>query len=88
LNTSARAATKSDDLRAELCGQVSRAVRWEDSLRTLHSLGCRTFVELGPGQVLTGMVKRTLPEVETLAAGTPEALARVAATLTSAPAAS
>jgi [acyl-carrier-protein] S-malonyltransferase len=81
LNTSASATSKADELRQELCTQVARAVRWEDSLRTLHSLGCRTFLELGPGQVLSGMVKRTLPDVETLAAGTPDALASAAMAL-------
>jgi [acyl-carrier-protein] S-malonyltransferase len=81
LNTSARAASQAGELRDELCTQVARPVRWDDSLRTLNALGSRTFVELGPGQVLSGMVKRTLPDAETLAAGTPDALANVAAAL-------
>ncbi len=74
LNTTAQLTTAASDIRAELCGQVSRAVRWEDSLRTLHSLGCRTFVEFGPGQVLSGMARRTLPDVVTYSAGTPESV--------------
>jgi [acyl-carrier-protein] S-malonyltransferase len=74
LNTTAQAATRADQLREELCGQVSHAVQWEASLRALHDLGCRTFLELGPGQVLTGMVRRTLAGVTTHAAGTPETI--------------
>jgi [acyl-carrier-protein] S-malonyltransferase len=81
LNTTAQSTTSAATIRDELCGQVSHAVRWEDSLRTLHAMGCRTFLELGPGAVLSGMVKRTLPDVEILAAATPESLATVVAAL-------
>jgi [acyl-carrier-protein] S-malonyltransferase len=45
-------------LSAQLCGPV----RWRQSLETLHRNGARTFVELGPGGVLTGLVKRVLAE--------------------------
>ena len=41
-------------------------------------MGCTTIVELGPGQVLTGLVRRTLPDARALAAGNPEALAAAA----------
>jgi [acyl-carrier-protein] S-malonyltransferase len=51
LNTTAQPATTAAEIRDELCGQVCRAVRWEDSLRALYAMGCRTFLELGPGQV-------------------------------------
>lgn len=44
-------------LSAQLCGPV----RWRQSLATMHAAGARTFVELGPGAVLTGLVKRALP---------------------------
>ena len=44
-------------LSAQLCGPV----RWRQSLATMHAAGARTFVELGPGGVLTGLVKRALP---------------------------
>lgn len=45
--------------------QVAGAVRWTDSLRTLHGLGVDTFVEVGPGRVLSGLVGKTLPEATT-----------------------
>ncbi len=47
-------------LSAQLCGPV----RWRQSLAALHGAGARTFVELGPGGVLTGLAKRTLPAGE------------------------
>jgi len=46
--------------------QVKSPVLWEDSIRRLVALGVNTFVELGPGKVLTGLIKRTVPELKTL----------------------
>jgi hypothetical protein len=37
-------------------------------------MGCRTVLELGPGQLLTGMVRRTLPGVAASAASDPDAI--------------
>lgn len=41
-----------------LIAQVSRPVRWEDVVRRLASEGVRTYVEVGPGQVLAGLVRK------------------------------
>ena len=49
-----------------LVDQVSGAVRWEQSVRHLLDLGVDTFVECGPGKVLTGLVKKIAPEVNLL----------------------
>jgi len=46
-----------------LVKQVSGAVRWEQSVRHLLDLGVDTFVECGPGKVLTGLVKKIAPSV-------------------------
>jgi len=49
-----------------LVDQVSGAVRWEQSVRHLLDLGVDTFVECGPGKVLTGLVKKIAPGVNLL----------------------
>ncbi|MDR3540858.1 MAG: ACP S-malonyltransferase [Desulfosporosinus sp.] len=49
-----------------LVKQVSGAVRWEQSVRHLLDLGVDTFVECGPGKVLTGLVKKIAPEANLL----------------------
>jgi acyl transferase domain-containing protein len=52
------------DIRAGLVGALTAPVRWSDVLETLHSLGARRFLEVGPGNVLTGLVRKTLADVE------------------------
>lgn len=46
-----------------LVAQVSAPVRWEESLRKMADLGVERFVEIGPGKVLSGLVKRTVKGV-------------------------
>ena len=48
--------------RALMNAQLCSPVRWHQSLLTFAEAGFSTFVELGPGNVLTGLVKRTLPD--------------------------
>jgi [acyl-carrier-protein] S-malonyltransferase len=48
------------DVRRELAENLLRPVRWRETLLALRAHGAERFVELGPGAVLTGMVKRTL----------------------------
>jgi [acyl-carrier-protein] S-malonyltransferase len=63
LNGSARAATTADELRAELEVQIARPVRWSESMARCAELGVDAFVELGPGQTLSGLAKRAVPGV-------------------------
>jgi [acyl-carrier-protein] S-malonyltransferase len=47
-----------DDIRRTLVAQVLHGVRWEDSMRRMLADGFDTFYEIGPGRVLTGLLKR------------------------------
>jgi len=56
-----------DLLNAQLCSPV----RWRQTLLNLQNAGAKTFIELGPGSVLTGMAKRTVSDCNTLSVSTP-----------------
>ncbi|PQV64782.1 [Acyl-carrier-protein] S-malonyltransferase [Abditibacterium utsteinense] len=57
-NTTARPATKSEELRAALRPQMTSAVNWTQTVQKMIEDGATNFIELGPGTVLTGLVKR------------------------------
>jgi [acyl-carrier-protein] S-malonyltransferase len=73
-NVDARAHTAADDWPALLSAQLCSPVRWRQSLETLQSMGATRFVEVGPGGVLTGLARRTLPEAPASAVATPDDL--------------
>jgi len=68
-NTTARPITHPDDIRAELAAQLTAPVRWVESVRAMHQAGVTLFVELGPKDVLCGLIKRIVEGVETRAIG-------------------
>jgi [acyl-carrier-protein] S-malonyltransferase len=57
-----------DDVRRRLAEALTRPVRWRETMLALHRLGAERFVEVGPGRVLSGLVKRTLRDVELVSA--------------------
>jgi len=57
-NVDAAPHSEPDDLRKTLVAQVVGGVRWEDSMRRMLAEGFDTFYEIGPGRVLTGLLKR------------------------------
>src|SRR5262249_11780253 len=57
-NVDAAPHTTPDDIRRTLVAQVIKGVRWEDSMRRMIADGFDTFYEIGPGRVLTGLLKR------------------------------
>ena len=70
-----------DDIRAAMLAQIAHPVRWTDDVAAMTALGAGTFVEFGPGAVLTGMLKRALPEARLLNANSAESTAAAAAAL-------
>jgi len=64
-NANATGHTDSDGWRTRLVEHLVRPVLWRQSLDTLVDLGARTFVEIGPGRVLSGLAKKARPDVAT-----------------------
>jgi len=63
-NVDGRPHPRAEDWQALLSAQLCSPVRWHQTLNALYAGGARTFVELGPGGVLTGLAKRVLPAGE------------------------
>jgi len=57
-NADAELTTDGDEAREALIRQVTLPVRWEESVRELIDQGVNTFVEVGPGRVLTGLLRQ------------------------------
>jgi [acyl-carrier-protein] S-malonyltransferase len=60
-NGSARPLTSAAQLRDDLLYQLNHPVQWQRSVEYMASAGVDTFIELGPGQVLTGLIRRIVP---------------------------
>jgi [acyl-carrier-protein] S-malonyltransferase len=82
-NVTARPESAPEVLRARLVQQVTARVRWRESLLAMAELGTQAIVELGAGRVLSGLAKRTLPGVTTVALGAPHEIDAFVATLDS-----
>jgi len=65
-NVDADTITKGDEARDALVRQVTMPVRWEESVRALIDEGVNTFVEVGPGKVLTGLLRQIERSVSAL----------------------
>jgi [acyl-carrier-protein] S-malonyltransferase len=73
-NAEAKALTKTGEIKASLIRQLPSSVLWEDSIRTMAAMGITRFVEVGPGAVLSGLIKRILPEATTFTVNDPKSL--------------
>ena len=62
-----------------LVEQAVRPVRWEESVQKLGTLGCQRAIEIGPGKVLKGLIKRILPAMEVENFEAPADMAKMAA---------
>jgi len=71
-NVTAQPLPTLDAIRADLQLQLTSRVRWTESIQMMAASGVTTFIEIGSGNVLTGLLKRILPEAEGYAVGNPE----------------
>ncbi len=69
------------EVREALASQIDSPLLWTTCIETLRTLGCTTFLELGPGRVLTGLLREIDPDVEAFAADSPAKVLRTAASL-------
>ena len=70
-NVSAAKASAPEEIAGLLVKQVTATVRWRECMQAMSGLGVDSFIELGAGKVLSGLVKRTAPEASSASAGTP-----------------
>ena len=78
-NVTARPLDTAAAIRADLQAQLNSRVRWTETIQWMASQGIDTYLELGSGSVLCGLVKRIQPEAACLAVGTPEDFQKLAA---------
>jgi len=76
-NADGRPIEDADGCRAELVEHLTAGVDWIRIVERMAEAGVATFVEIGPGRVLTGLIKRIAPETEAVAADDPASLDRL-----------
>jgi [acyl-carrier-protein] S-malonyltransferase len=77
-NADGRPITTADGARAELVEHLTAGVDWVGAVERMTAAGVTTFVEVGPGKVLTGLIKRIAPDAEIVPAGDPDSADRLA----------
>jgi [acyl-carrier-protein] S-malonyltransferase len=78
VNVDARAVTRGEDLRDALVRQIDSPVRWVESIElAARDFAADTFVEIGPGSVLTGLVRRIASGARTVSLGEPSGLEKL-----------
>jgi [acyl-carrier-protein] S-malonyltransferase len=70
-NADARSITTGDEARAELIDHLTAGVDWVAAVEHMSRAGVTTFVEVGPGKVLSGLIKRIAPDIEIVSADDP-----------------
>jgi [acyl-carrier-protein] S-malonyltransferase len=78
-NVEAEVNRSAERVKPLLIEQVVKPVRWEESVKKLSQLGCQRALEIGPGKVLKGLIKRIAPAMEADNFEIPDDLARVKA---------
>jgi len=73
-NVTGREVATPVEIRRTLQDQVTSTVRWVDCMERLAALGCDLFIELGPGGVLAGLLKRTRKDVDVVSVSDAESV--------------
>ncbi|MGD9115683.1 MAG: ACP S-malonyltransferase [Dehalococcoidia bacterium] len=73
-NTTARLLTTAKAVKEELLDQLCNCVRWQESVENMVAAGVGTFIEIGPGKVLAGLIKRIDRSVKIINIGDAEAV--------------
>ena len=73
-NTTAQPLTTAESVKAELLRQLCNCVQWQRSIEYMVDDGVSTFIEIGPGKVLSGLIKRINKNVSTLNLGDVESI--------------
>jgi len=68
-NTTAQPLTTAESVKAELLRQLCNCVQWQRSIEYMVDEGVSTFIEIGPGKVLSGLIKRINRDVKTVNIG-------------------
>jgi [acyl-carrier-protein] S-malonyltransferase len=80
-NISGKLVTTAEEVRDALIQQVTGAVRWVDCVKTLSDAGTTTFIEVGPGKVLTGLLRQIDRNLKCLNVDDPTSLEKTLAEL-------
>lgn len=80
-NVDAKVVQQADEIKQKLLQQLYSPVLWEDSVEALMAEGVDTFIEIGPGKVLSGLIKKINRQVRTFAVQDEESIQTVAAQL-------
>lgn len=73
-NAEAKALTKASEIKASLVRQLPSSVLWEDSVKAMAGMGVSRFIEVGPGTVLAGLIRRIVPDAVTMNVNDPKSL--------------
>lgn len=73
-NAEARILRDASEVRASVVKQLASPVLWEASIKTMSGMGVKTFIEVGPGTVLIGLIKRIVPDATILNVQDPRSL--------------
>jgi [acyl-carrier-protein] S-malonyltransferase len=77
VNSTAQPVTTADEVKEELLRQLCNCVQWQPSVEYMVKEGVSTFIEIGPGQVLSGLIKRICDKVQVLTVSDPESIKAV-----------